>query len=85
MGCGIKGGKLAMFYVFLFYFFILFFCLLYGFCVEIGGWRLRERSGGRQEKESVSLLLVALPSQRTQPALGQYLVTCTAEQHAISY
>lgn len=40
---------------------------------------------GRQGKESVSLLLVALPSQRTQPALGQYLVTCTAEQHAISF
>lgn len=46
-----------------------------------------ERRGGevvvcRRKKESrVSLLLVAL---LTQPALGQYLITSTAEQHAIS-
>lgn len=43
----------------------------------LAGRRRKER-----KKESrVSLLLVAL---LTQPALGQYLITCTAEQHAIS-
>lgn len=39
-------------------------------------------SAGERKKESkVSLLLVAL---LTRPALGQYLITSTAEQHAIS-
>lgn len=59
-----------------------------------GGRRLQERGEsdvlvGRRKKERkkesrVSLLLVALLAQRAQPALGQYLITCTAEQHAIS-
>lgn len=39
----------------------------------------------KERKESrVPSLLVALLTRRTQPALGQYLITCTAEQHAIS-
>lgn len=55
-----------------------------------GRGRLQERGesevlASRRRKESrVSLLLVALRTQRAQPALGQYLITCTAEQHAIS-
>lgn len=38
MGCGIKGGKLAMFYVFLFYFFIFIFLSFVWFLC--GDWRV---------------------------------------------
>lgn len=76
-------------YVFWIYYFI-FFVFLYGFFVEKGGLRLQERGvgfvlAGRRKKKAVSLLLVALPMRHAQPALGQYLITSTAEQHAISY
>lgn len=60
------GGKLTMFYVFfdlLFY----FFCLLYGFCVERGGWRLQERGlggvlAGREKQRKQSFLIARCPS-----------------------
>lgn len=62
------------------------------FCFVWFLWgRLQEREResdilvGRRRKESrVSYLLVALLTQHVQPALGQYLITCITEQHAIS-
>lgn len=68
-------------------FIILFLVFFIWFLRDKGVGLLQERGGvafwpaGESKESRVSLLLVAL---LTQPALGQYLITCTAEQHAIS-
>lgn len=45
--------------------------------------RRRVQHAGRRE-ESVSQLLVALLTQHAQQVLGQYLIACVSEQHAVS-
>ena len=77
------------------FYYINFFLFLFLVFYMVFVWR-REAGGSRRErgviiwlteegkKARVSLLLVTPPTQRAQPALGQYLITCTAEQHAIS-
>lgn len=45
-------------------------------------WR-RVSHAGRQE-EKVFQLLVALLTQHAQHVLGQYLIACITEQHAVS-
>lgn len=68
---------------------VIFLSFIWFLCdegrVEAPGKRESDDFAGRRKIESgVSSLLVALPTQRAQSALGQYLITCTAEQHAIS-
>lgn len=45
--------------------------------------RRRVRHARRQE-EKVSQLLVALLTRHAQQVLGQYLIACITEQHAVS-